>query len=140
MTEGQGWHNDPYEHDLARQGIKTKQPMITEEEAEEIVAQIKGKSSSHQSQSRASMKWYEEHWLKGEMLPENKILEMSVDDLQAIRKVCEENQTKAKNVGNDHHAYFYERQRDKLKEVIMDKLRNQQRDLEKQKNELSGWG
>jgi hypothetical protein len=139
MTDGQGWHDDPYEHDLARQGIKTKQPMITEEEAEQIVSQIKGQSPSHQSQSKASMKWFEEHWLKGEFLPENKLADMNVDDLQKIRKVCEENQTKAKNVGNDHHAYFYERQRDKLKELISDKLRNQMRDLEKQRNELSGW-
>ena len=32
--EGSGWYDDPYEHDLARQGIKTKQPGITEEDAE----------------------------------------------------------------------------------------------------------
>lgn len=137
--DDRGWHNDPYEHDLARQGIKTKKPMITEEEAEQIVAGLEGKSVSHRSQTKAGMKWYEELWLKGEMLPENKIDDLTVDDLQAIRKVCEENQTKAKNVGNDHHAYFYERQRDKLKENISSKLRKQMSELEKQRSELSGW-
>ena len=137
--DNRGWHNDPYEHDLARQGVKTKQPLITEEDAEQIVAQIKGQSPSHRSQSKASMKWFEEHWIKGEMLPQSKLDELDVDDLQAIRKVAEEHQTKAKNAGNDHHAYFYERQRDKLKEVIGDKLRNEMKELEKQRNELSGW-
>lgn len=137
MADDRGWHNDSYEHDLARQGVKTKRPGITEEEAEKIVASIQGKSPSHQSQTKATMKWFEEHWIKGEMLPQSKLDELEVEDLQEIRKIAEEHQTKAKNAGNDHHAYFYERQRDKLKEIIAEKLRNQMKDLEKQRSELS---
>lgn len=136
--DGRGWHNDPYEHDLARQGIKTKQPGITEEDAEKIVTAIKQESPTHTSQAKSQMKWYEELWLKGEMIQGNKMDELSIEDLQKIRKVAEENRDKAKNAGNDHHAYFYERQRDVIKEKIGEKLRSDMKDLEKQRHELSG--
>ena len=136
--DGRGWFEDPIEHDLARQGIKTKRPGISEEEAEKIVTALKGESPTKTSQARSQMTWYDEHWLKGEMIPSSKIDELSIEDLQKIRKAAEENQTKAKNAGNDHHAYFYERQRDNLKESIAEKLRSQMKDLEKQKHELSG--
>lgn len=139
MTEeGQGWHNDPYEHDLARQGVKTRRPGITEEEAEKIVASIREESPTKTSQTRSQMRWYDELWLKGEMIPSNKTDDLSVEDLQKIRKVAEENRDRAKNAGNDQHAYFYERQRDKLKENIGEKLRAQQKEIEKQRHELNG--
>lgn len=140
MTEGdgRGWFEDPIEHDLARQGIKTKQPGITEEDAEKIVTAIKQESPTHTSQAKSQMKWYEELWLKGEMIQGNKMDELSIEDLQKIRKVAEENRDKAKNAGNDHHAYFYERQRDVIKEKIGEKLRSDMKDLEKQRHELSG--
>ena len=137
--EGSGWHDDPYEHDLARQGIKTKQPGITEEDAEKIVTAIKKESPTHTSQAKSQMTWYEELWLKGEMVQSNKMDELSIEDLQKIRKVAEENRDKAKNAGNDHHAYFYERQRDAIKEKIGDKLNLEMKNMEKQKQELSGW-
>ena len=138
MTDGQGWHDDSYEHDLARQGVKTKRPGITEEEAEKIVASIRDESPTKTSQTRSQMRWYDELWLKGEMIPSNKTDDLSVEDLQKIRKVAEENRDRAKNAGNDHHACFYERQRDSLKEKIGEKLRTQQKDIEKQRHELSG--
>lgn len=137
--DGSGWHNDPYEHDLARQGVKTKQPGITEEDAEKIVTAIKGKSPTHESQAKSQMSWYDEIWLKGEMIQSNKMDELSIEDLQKIRKVAEENRDKAKNAGNDHHATFYERQRDIIKDKIGGKLRTEMKDLEKQRNELGGW-
>jgi len=136
--EGQGWHNDPYEHDRARQGVKTRRPGITEEEAEKIVASIREESPTKTSQTRSQMRWYDELWLKGEMIPSNKTDDLSVEDLQKIRKVAEENRDRAKNAGNDHHAYFYERQRDKLKENIGEKLRAQQKEIETQRHELNG--
>ena len=137
--DGSGWFEDPYEHDLARQGIKTKQPGISEEDAEKIVTAIKQESPTQTSQARSQMKWYEEIWLKGEMIQPAKMDELSIEDLQKIRKVAEENRDKAKNAGNDHHAYFYERQRDVIKEKIGSKLQSEMKDLEKQKHELGGW-
>lgn len=137
--EGSGWHDDPYEHDLARQGIKTRQPGITEQDAEKIVTAIKEESPTHTSQAKSQMKWYEELWLKGEMVQSNKMDELSIEDLQKIRKVAEENRDKAKNAGNDHHVYFYEKQRDVIKEKIRDKLNSEMKDMEKQKQELGGW-
>ena len=136
--DGRGWFEDPYEHNLARQGIKTKQPGITEEDAEKIVTAIKSESPTQTSQARSQMKWYEELWLKGEMIQSNKMDELSIEDLQKIRKVAEENRDKAKNAGNDQHSYFYESQRDKIKEKIGEKLRSEMKDLEKQRYELSG--
>lgn len=137
--EGSGWYDDPYEHDLARQGIKTKQPGITEEDAEKIVTAIKKESPTHTSQAKSQMTWYEELWLKGEMIQSNKMDELSIEDLQKIRKVAEENRDKAKNAGNDQHAYFYERQRDTIKDKIGGKLRMEMKDLEKQRSELGGF-
>lgn len=141
MTEGdgRGWFDDPYEHDLARQGVKTKQPGISEEDAEKIVTAIKKESPTHDSQAKSQMNWYEELWLKGEMIQSNKMDELSIEDLQKIRKSCEEKRDKAKNAGNDHHTYFYEKQRDNIKEKIGEKLRSEMQELEKQKHELSGW-
>lgn len=137
--EGSGWYDDPYEHNLARQGIKTKQPGITEEDAEKIVTAIKEESPTHTSQAKSQMKWYEELWLKGEMIQSNKMDELSIEDLQKIRKVAEENRDKAKNAGNDQHAYFYEKQRDTIKDKIGGKLRMEMKDLEKQRSELGGF-
>lgn len=140
MTDqGQGWHNDPTEHDLARQGVKTRRPGITEEEAEKIVASIRDESPTKTSQTRSQMRWYDELWLNGERIPSNKMDDLSVEDLQKIRKVAEENRDKAKNAGNDNHAYFYEKERDNLKEKIGSKLMADQKKIEKERQELSGW-
>jgi hypothetical protein len=133
---GQGWHNDPYEHDLARQGVKTKKPVITETEAQQIVAKLRNKSPSHQSQENAQTSWYEDAWIRGELLKDDKLAGQEVETLQEMRKRAEELKT---NAASDSHKSFYGRQIEVLKETINEKLRKKQEELQKQRDELSGW-
>ena len=134
--EGQGWHNDPVEHNLARQGVSTRpknrktKPLITEQQAEEIVAQMKGISPSHESALKAQEKpWYEEHWLEGRALPDDRLEALDIPDLQQIRTEVEKHLEKITDAYE--HREFYERERDRIKSKIGDKLRKQMQNLEK---------
>ena len=136
MTEGQGWHNEPYEHDLARQGVSTKgksskkQPIITEEQAQEMAAQLQGKSTSHISQEKAQMSWFEEHWINGQALPADKLDELDIEDLQAVRKSAEEHIQQS--TAAVEHKQFYENEMDRIKSKIGEKLKDKMRTLERE--------
>ena len=133
--QGSGWHDDPYEHDLARQGVKTKRPGITESDAEKIVTAIKGKSTSHDSQVKTQMTWYDELWLDGKKIPDERLDELDLEDLQAIRKSAEDHIQK---ISKDAEVFkpFYQREVSRLKSATSDKLKNKQKELEKQMGEI----
>ena len=133
--QGRGWHQEPYEHDLARQGVKTKSPGITEEDAEKIVTAIKGKSPTHESQSKAQMSWYDELWLEGKKIPDERLNELEIEDLQAVRKAAEQHIQK---IASDAEQFkpFYQREISRLKSKTLDKLKDRQRDLQGQMDEI----
>ena len=134
MTGEQGWHNDPQEHDLARQGIKTKRPGITEADAEKIVTAIKGKSPTHDSQARSQMTWYDELWLDGKHIPEHKISELEIEDMQVLRSAVDEHIKRI--TANTEREDFFKKERDRLKGKTIDKLRDRQKNLEEEMAEL----
>ena len=127
--QGQGWHNDLQEHDLARQGIKTKRPGITEQDAEKIVTAIKGKSPTQTSQANSQMTWYDELWLDGKKIPDERLNELEIEDLQAIRKCAEEHIQKITKDAEQFRP-FYEKEVSRLKSATSDKLKNKQKELE----------
>lgn len=135
MTDERGWHNDPTEHNLARQGIKTKRPGITEADAEKIVTAIKGKSPTHESQAKSQMSWYDELWLNGERIPDQKLGELDIEDLQAIRKCAEEH---IQRISKDAEVFkpFYQREVSRLKSATSEKLRIKQKELDQQMDEI----
>jgi lipase chaperone LimK len=123
------------EHDMARQGIKTRQPIITEEQAQVMVANIKGQSPTQASQVKAQMTWYEEHWIKGEPVPDSRINEMDVDELQRVKKKAEDLKGSSTS---ESHKNFYGKEEGRIKEKIKEKLAKKREELGKQMEELGG--
>jgi len=94
-----------------------------------MVANMQGKSTSHISQERSQMSWYEEHWLEGKALPEEKLDELDIQDLQQIRTEAEKHLEKITNAYE--HREFYAQERDRIKSKIGTKLQQQMKELEK---------